>query len=239
MSHLTKSLCILLCALPLAALADPVTITTRSAGTIKLDATVLQALGLDNTAQEGQLPYEVILRSTIDPAPAAPGYGQGVYELGSDTTVDFRVGTMSYHYAGAGLTDANLYNPFGHVDVYQHRITIVPPAAFPYAIQLTNYGEGPLGSFGTGGALWPHDVDESAGLGGSFRVQIYESNSSSPNFWDMNGIATAFSVQVVGAVTAPPVPEPASYGMLAAGMLTLGWWRRRTRGGRRPVSSTA
>jgi hypothetical protein len=209
----------LLIALPVAALADPVSVTTHSTGTTYLDDTVLAAMGLQTTASATELPYELTLTSTYDWSGPLPARGIWATQSDSEVVIDFRVGTMHYHYAGIASSSAVLYTPFSNSgDGYQHEIWL---AQEPYdALNFVNRGIGPTGSLGPGGALTPLDVD-SASVDGQYGISAYHSNDEYTFSWNMFADASTLSVQV-----ASPVPEPAPFALLATGLLALGLRRR-------------
>ena len=203
----------ILLALPLAAVGDPLTVTTRSGGIADVNPTVLYYLGLDDTIEAAELAYELTLRSTFDPVADLPGRGEWVADQSSQVLVEFRIGSMTYHYTGSGRTSANLDTPFDTGDAYRHEVELDN-------LYFWQTGFAPTGTLGLGGALAMRDV---GGItSGLFGINAYPSNPDAPGSWPMRGKATSFSVQVMSAV-----PELPSYALLAAGLFVLG--RRRVR----------
>ena len=151
------------------------------------------------------------MHSTFDPVADLPGRGEWVTDQSSQVLVEFKIGSMTYHYTGSGSTSANVYTPFDTGDAYQHEVRLDN-------LYFWQTGYAPTGTLGPGGALTMRDV---GGITSSvFGINAYPSNPDAPGFWPMGGKATSFSVQVMSAV-----PEPASYALLAAGIFVLG--RRR------------
>lgn len=79
-----------------------------------VNQTVLYYLGLDDTIEAAELPYELTMRSTFDPVADSPGRGEWVTDQSSQVLVEFKIGSMTchYHYTGSGSTSANVYTPF-------------------------------------------------------------------------------------------------------------------------------
>jgi hypothetical protein len=95
----------LLLALPLVAVADPVTVTTRSTGTqitnessLGTTNSMLNVLGLNPLTSTAPLPYELTLTSTFD-TDAMPSPESFWAQAYADVVIDFRIGTQAYHYA--------------------------------------------------------------------------------------------------------------------------------------------
>ena len=212
MSTLSKPCCMLLLALPIAALADPVRVTTHSSGMSSVDFTIMQSLGL-NPEVSGPLPYALTMSSTFEPGAPSSGPGFWAWNDASDVMVEFRIGDQRYHDEGTARSNANLYVMSGNIEEYGHRISMETPGLL-YGFQ--NYMSGPPGSMGVEAPLAPLDADESDGLYGGASLSAVPTARGEIASFSMGGNATTISVHVA------PVPEPASFGLLAAGLLSLG-----------------
>lgn len=205
-----KLLPCMLLALPLAALADPFTVTTRSSGIANVNPTVLYYLGMDNTIEASELPYELTISSTFDPVADLPGRGEPIFDRESQVAVEFRLGDMRFDYTGSGMTWASVYTPFDTGDAYWHEVQLDN-------LHFSQRGYAPTGTLGPGGALVMREL---GGItGGIFWIDAYPPNPDAPGSWSMNGAVNNFSVSAV--------PEPAAYALLAAGLFVLGWRRMR------------
>lgn len=202
-----------------APLAAPVAVITRSSGTTTANDTILAALGLNSVPTTAPLPYALTLRSTFD---ADSGTGL-VTDYGGDVVVDFQIGGQTFHYNGIGNSSA-MRDSVSIFDNYEQHIwfdTPGPPNA-NYTVHFYNKLHDLPGSMGQSGPLTPFAADQNSGkdVFGSYAINAYPSNPDVPLSWNMGGAATALSVQVA------VVPEPAAFGLLAAGLLTLGLRRR-------------
>ena len=232
MHKLIQHGCLLLCALPVAASADPVTVVTRSTGTVSVNPTVLSALGWDYTGNENELPYTLRLSSTYDwtgPLPARDDWASG-YD--NQVVVDLRIGSYDYHYAGTEWSNTILFTSYvlGD-DGYEHEVWTNPnPDAYGYSFNFTHAFFGPAGSMGPGGALTPRLIEQSASNRGFLDVTAYYSNDEYTFSFPLSGAVDSFSVEVTS-----PVPEPAPFALLAAGVLTLGLRPRMKKGAEAPL----
>src|SRR5438874_1098293 len=100
--------CVLLFALPVVALASPVTVTSHATGLITIEPEVMQALGAYDFQGTGPLPYELTLTSTYDPGGPLPDRGMDASTGPIDVTIDFHVGDFAYHHAGLGSISTRL-----------------------------------------------------------------------------------------------------------------------------------
>lgn len=227
MSNQIKHACVLLLALPLVAQAQtatqPVTVVTRSTGTVEVEPTVLRMLGAaDHLQQADTLPYELTLTSNYDwpgPLPARNEQANSWYPR--SIAIDFRVGDFNFHYDGAGSVLANLRGFTQDSDLYYHDLTF----SSREAVYTTYYGFiqellVPIGSLGQGGPLTPTQ-GEGSYAGGQLQVSYMTPWLDSTRYYRMFGDIGTYSVQVTS-----PVPEASAYAMLAVGMLTLGLRRR-------------
>ena len=224
--HIKRCL-ILLVALPFAAAADPVSVTSRSTGMLT-PSYAATFLGLPQS--DSPLPYELTVRSIIDPN--APGtdmvdneqFGsRHVIAIGSNLDIWLTIGTSSYHYSGTGNTNLTTRQ----WDQYQHFITFNPPEAIGNVyFMIDNTLVAPRGTFADYDPLSTRTVEYGPGMTyASTDFAVYPVNPDATWSHRMGAIVQTYSLQV------SPVPEPASLGMLLAGVLALGWWRRLRRDG--------
>lgn len=205
-----KLLSCTLLVLPLAALADPSTVTTRASGIADVNPTVLYYLGMDNLIEATELPYELTMRSTFNPVDELPGRGEPIFERDSQVVVEFRLGDMRFDYTGHGMTWASVYTPFDTGDAYWHQVELDN-------LHFSLRGYAPEGTLGPGGAL---TMRELGGItSGNLSIDAFPSNPDAPGYWTMNAAVDNFSVSAV--------PEPAAYVLMAAGLCVLGWRRMR------------
>jgi len=217
---------VLLCVLPVAALAQtatqPVTVVTKSTGTVEVESTVLRMLGAEHVQDAGTLPYELTLTSNYDWPGALPARGEETnsWYLRS-IAIDFRVGDHDFHYKGAGSAFANLRGFTGDADQYYHNVAFgTKEAVYTTFYNFTQELLVPAGSLGPGGAMTPTG-GEGSGLGGQLEISYMTPWLDSTRYYRMYGDIDSYSVQITS-----PIPEPAAFAMLAAGMLTLGLRRR-------------
>lgn len=211
-----------LLALPVAALADPVTVTTHSTGTTIADNTILSALGLSSVTTTVPLPYKLTLSSTFDPDSSPSTSDFWAFDYGGEVVLDFRIGSQVYHHDGTANSSANRPPQSSNWDSYDHHIwfdTEGPPTA-NYTVHFYNTLYGLPGSMGLAGPLTPLDADESEGVYGRYTINMHPSNPDVDLSWNMGGDTATSSVHVA------VVPEPATSALLAAGLLTLGLRRR-------------
>jgi hypothetical protein len=229
MPILIKPCCTLLLALPLVAIADPVTVTTRSTGThITNDSSLggtnsmLNVLALDPLTSTAPLPYELTLTSTFDTdtMPSPESFWAQAY---ADVVIDFRIGTQAYHYAGPANSIAHLAAQSANVEEYSHTIWLETPN---YYYGFTHDMLAPSGSLGQYNPLAPLDVDESDLT--NFSAHLYFNLKAEPISFGLDPVSSTMSVQVAAAV-----PEPASVALLAAGLATLALPRLLSRRARR------
>jgi hypothetical protein len=222
MSILIKRSCALALAMPVAALAAPVTVTTHSSGTSYVDNTVLNALGLDSVPNNAQLPYEVTMTSTFDPEDYPYiSYAWG-YNYTGKAVIDFRLGSQTYHYDSGADSRVFLYDQSSNLYSYNHYISFYsdgpPTSNFIVGFAHTMYGL-PF-SLGLEGPMTPFDADKRDGVFGYFTINAIPSYPDVPLSWTMGSTEATVSVHVA------PVPAPAQFSLLAAGLLTLGLRRR-------------
>jgi hypothetical protein len=218
--------CLLLLALPCAAMADPVTVTMSTSGRIDANPLVIDDFWPEAQAMD-QMPFTLTMSAVFESGSETYGSGSSrAWDPLTDFDLSFELGGMTYHPTTQGGASATLYHDTSGIDVYQMEVYFGPSANISFSASIN----GPAGSFGST-PLAPVKLESAPGLSGSIHIGVSPSNPDAPGYWVMDGKADSFYLQVASAV-----PEPAPFGMLAAGVLTLGWWRWRVR---RPISSTA
>jgi hypothetical protein len=214
-----KRACLLLLAAPALALADPIVVTTRSAGTTEMVNADLKVV-----------PYEITITSTFDSAKVCE------FDVPESTGIDHRLQTTAqipyaieltlggekFHYEGMGngFLFYTVPDTAGMVERFKHEISVDWPGGGYSRYSVT--GKGPIGSFGERGLLATRNIEGSAEMSSGFDMS-WSGGVGGINFTFGDGGASSFSLQV------SPVPEPASYALLVGGMLVLGL-RRRVRG---------
>jgi hypothetical protein len=196
--------------LPLAALAAPVKVTTYTSGTLQFaDDPVLSTLGLGDTALPA--PYEVTLQSAFDPDIDTNFMnGRQLWIFGVDITVTVKIGTSVFEHSGEGLTILDPYNDRS----YEQDVTFYAPIA---GMELTfkNRFVGPPGSI-TGDVLLPRRLTSSGENAGSMDIDMRPANPDAEGFWNLGARADHAMLSVLN-----PVPEPAEWAMMAAGLLAV------------------
>jgi hypothetical protein len=228
MSSMIRRFCTLLLALPLVAVADPVTVTTHSTGVQNTnDASLagansmLNVLGLDPLVPGAPVPYDLTLTSTFDTNSMPSPESFWAYANGN-VVIDFHIGAQTYHYAGAANSSAHLAGQSANVEEYGHTISLEAPNYFyGFAHEMT----GPTGSMGQFNPLAPLDVDESKLT--NYSAHIGFSLKTEPISFSMDPTTSTMTVHVAA------VPEPASYALLAAGLAMFALPRLRARRARR------
>jgi len=169
MSMPIKPVCALLLALPIAALADPVLVTTHSVGTIVPDFSLFNVLGLVPEPTTTPLPYEPLLRSTLDPSTMPSPSGFWAYSHDAEVLIDFHVGAQVDHDTGPVNSFANPSAQSANVEEYGHGIWFdTPTVTFGFSHRLL----GPTGSMGSSAPLAPLDADECDVLYGAATVVL-------------------------------------------------------------------
>ena len=225
MSFLRKCSGMLLLALPLAAVAVPVTVTTHSTGIHQVnDASIgatyslLNVLGLEPPTSAARLPYALTLESTFDTdIMARPGSFQG--QAYDDVVIDFRIGTQAYHYAGPAYSMAHLGFQSANVEELGHTIFIDTPN---YRYGFVHELLGAPGSLREYDPQAPFDIDESRLT--HFSAHLFFNLFAEPISFSVDPVSATMSVHMT------PVPEPASFALLAAGLATLTWLHAKRRG---------
>lgn len=223
MSFLIKRSCMLLLALPLLAVAEPVTVTSHSTGIHRTDDatlgttnSMLNVLGLDPLPSTAPLPYALTLTSTFD-TDTMPSTESFWAQAIGEVVVDFRIGAQVYHYAGPANSIAHLAAQSVGAEEYSHTIWLETPNyyhGFGHAML------GPAGSMGEFNPLAPLDVDESRLT--DFSARLNFALKAEPISFGLEPISATMSVHVA------VVPEPASFALLAAGLAALALPRLRS-----------
>jgi hypothetical protein len=216
MSFPIKRTCLLLLALPLLAVADPVSVTTHSTGihnttgsTLGTTNSMLAVLGLDPLTSTAPLPYALTLTSTFD-TDSLPNPETFLAQAKGDVVIDFRLGPQVVHYAGPAISIARLAAQSPYVEEFSHTIFLDTPN---YRYGFVHDLLAPSGTLSQTKPLAPFDVDESALT--SFSAGFFFNLFAEPIDFSVTSTSTTMSVHVSA------VPEPASFALLAAGLATL------------------
>lgn len=210
-----------------AAMAEPVTVVTRSTGTTYADPGALYALSPGNDIPYASpLAYELTMSSTFDWTGPLPERGEWASQVDSETRIDFRIGDLHWQYAGTASGSAVLYTPFSAGgDGYQHEIWLDPSDdTHGYLMKFEHFLIAPTGSLGPGGTLTQNVID-GTGMQGRFVFTAYHINEEFSTAYRMGDDAGTFTLMVLS-----PVPEPAACGLLAIGLLALSLHARRKTG---------
>lgn len=215
---------ILSLAAPMAVLAAPVTVTTHSAGIIDLNSvslgyaySVMNVLGLEPPTTTGPLPYELTIQANFDTDTMVSPEAFWAYSYGAGVVVDFTIGAQAYHFAGPGNSTVNLYEQSVYVSDYGHSVWFETPG---YRYGFYHQLLGPpakMGSFNPLAALY---ADQDDGVYGSATIFLDPAATDVQDVFSIQGGGAVMSVDVA------PIPEPASFAMMAIGVLTLSLLRR-------------
>jgi hypothetical protein len=222
MRKLTRPICVLLLAAPLVAVADPVEIVTRTSGDMKTDSQIMEWLGFAGAPNGAHLPYELTLRTVIDPqAPTFDGkLGYWLTQnMDAQVEVTLALGALTYRYDGAGKVDVS-----GYQDTYRQHVTITLPG-HPLGLLIFQNDAAVAGvDFGLHSPLNPPALSNAEAIFSAGSVSgVDDTTSNSQTYASSTGYSTAFSVSMV--------PEPAQGALLAAGlaMLILPGWKQKAR----------
>jgi len=210
LKHLVRTLSLtLLVALPLHAMAAPVSITTSTSGDHSIsNEYILDMLGIDRS-NLGELPFEMTLQSNFDTdiTPAVPS-GGALSIAGADITVTLHIGTGTFQRQGKGWT-----------------ILGSGPAGYSQTVGLYGFGGRDSIDFGhilnvtqdaaADDPLVPRNLSASGASVGTMLVTLNELDPEWPQTWYMGGTVTS------GTITVSAVPEPSAWAMMAAGLLAV------------------
>lgn len=219
-----KRILLLLLAAPLALMAAPVTVTTHSAGIIDLNSvslgyaySVMNVLGLEPPTTTGPLPYELTIEANFDTDTMVSPQAFWAYSYGGDVAVAFKIGTQAYHFAGPGNSTVNLYDQSVYVADYGHSVWFeTPDDIYGFYHHLL----GPPASLGIFNPLAALYADQNDGVSGSATIFLDPQANDVQDVFSIQGSGPVMSVHVA------PIPEPAPFAMLAAGLVMLGLLRR-------------
>lgn len=219
MYRLAHHCCALLLGLPLAASAEAVRITTEASGVMQPNPLVLQYLGMEMwDVADGQVPYRLRMVSFVDPdGPAYDWPSGGIMMFDRDVALSLTVGEASYQYAGKAEVRLN-----GGSMMYGHEITIQSPVSNMQSVSLGIWTSSITDSL-PADLFAPRTIYYGSGYPGTIAVATWSANPDGMSTFSMSAATTSLALQV-GAV-----PEPATTGLLAAGVVVLGLHRRRQR----------
>lgn len=205
--------------IPCTAFADPVVVSTRASGTIDVNPAVFDRLWPGGQALD-RMPFQLSMSSVLQSdSLVTDANGTHARDLSTQLHFDFKLGDYDYHKTILADVGVDLYQQGDGTDVYRMLVSFGPS----YNDSFTTMLFGPAGSFGAT-PLTPVTLGSNLGLAGNISMFLSPDNPDATPFWgSMAANTDSVSLQVMSAV-----PEPAPFGMLAAGVMTLGCWRWRT-----------
>lgn len=219
MVRLLTRLGIPLLVLPLAAVAAPISVTTRSHGLIDPNPGAVYHLGMDlYDVRDGPVPYSLAISTRFDPDEFGLSEGGRSYWTPTvELALTLDIGTERYRYDGTVSTSMSL-RVLGTGSGYEQTIGLIPAGPPRFVTFITNSLDGPVGS---GGPWAPREL--SVGVGqGSTRIYTFLDDPEAPSLsWEMRADADAMSLQVSA------VPEPAPAYALLAGLGAMCFLGRR------------
>lgn len=220
--NLSRQLSAVVLALPLAAAAEPVRITTHLTGQMHPSPFILEQIGLGNFYDHsgGPLPFVLMVNTVFDSeglgAICQPGHCE---DYAADISYRLRMGGRSVDFSSSdgiariGWSDSSYQNGLSYL-IYPY-----PVVGGNYYISINTWISGPPGSFGDD-PLAPQTVG-GTGMTGMVEFSALPVDPEVPSYWTMGSIADTASLQVSA------VPEPLGAGMLAAGLAALAAAARR------------
>lgn len=214
MQKLAQLLCLLLVAAPLVALADPFVVTTRTTGTVQADRQILAWLGLPASASAASVPFDLSIRTVIDPQ--SPNYDGSLgywvtQKKDAQVEVTLALGSLNYHFTGQG--DATVS---GYQDTYRQHVTLQLPG-YPHGLLIFQNDFGVNGvNFSSNSPLVPptlSNVDAAWGYGIVAGVDDTTAQTKDQVYADQPGKISTLSIAAV--------PEPPPVALFAGGIVTL------------------
>jgi hypothetical protein len=197
----------LLAALPLHALAAPVSITTQTSGITAIgEDVVLSLLGIHDV-DSVNAPFDLTLQSSFDTDDIYYQSGGIVSVLQADVTVTLRIGTGSFQKQAKGWTSL-----WSGPDGYSQTISLYTGPTAP-TLDFTNSVSAPQGTAG-GAPLAPRNISASGERIGTMSIFAVDANPEWPTTWMVAGDVSSGAVNVASAV-----PEPSQWAMMAAGLV--------------------
>lgn len=224
MSRLFSTAFVSFLALPLAAVADPITVTTSSSGFMDPVPGAVFHLGMDlYDYRNGPLPYSLSISSTFEPEQFGLSEdGREYWTSDAELAMALQIGSQAYRYDGmlANTVKVRVLAGGG----YEHEVGLIPlgtPRAVTFVSNTLN------ASAGSDSLFAPRSLTLGPG-GGTTRIFTFLDDPDAPSIsWEMHATAASMSLQVVSTV-----PELAPmYALLAgSGFFVL----RSRRRGRQP-----
>ena len=214
--NLARLLFPVLVALPLAAAAEPVRVTTQLTGQLDPGPFTFEQLGLGPFYDQAGsfLPYSLTINTLFDADLSEElCYGTECYNFISEVSYTFRVGEQTVEFATSDGT--------GHIRWTGTRyLNSLAYSTGLYYISLDTWLSAPAGSFDDD-PLAPRVFGGTPDVGGRIALSIMPLESENPSYWQLSAGADRALLQV------SVVPEPAGAAMLAAGLAVVALGRQR------------
>lgn len=219
MSAVSKLFAVVLLFGPAAALADPVTISSKTTGMIVIGTPMLGTIDMhppDDGFPSPGVPFLMQLESTFDTSASDVILRPDGTLIDPRTQVEllFTVGDRRLSFSGMGRSSVGMTAGGS----YAHRVFLYVNGA---EVQFQNIFEGPSRLF-SGDLLALRDLSASDGLLGRFGASYNSDNPDRPGPDLGDGGPAGFASLQVSAV-----PEPAYAGMFVTGLLALGAFVRK------------